>query len=347
MTTDASYEISVVVPNWNHGSVIADCIEALAGQSLPPDEIIVIDDASTDDSLVRIRVLASRYPTLRVVALPTNGGAIRAMNSGLELARGRFVLFAAADDRVLPGLFETLLPLMRRDHRIAFASAEAIVKDLDRGSTQFRPPALPSFEVAVLCPDDVRNLLTRIDNWVLSGATLFRRDALLSIGGFDASLGPFADGFVVRRLALRDGCAFVPTPLWEWRIRSTGLSRRLAMDPEATAALLLQAQSVMCPDAGFPEWYARVFARRFRFATCRVACSRDVIDRAFIRATGPARPLDRVFYFCAAAMPRTIERMALLVWLFLRLRPMRISDIFWTMVWRTRRRLRGAGALGR
>src|SRR6516164_1710150 len=78
---------------------------ALLGQSRPPDEIIVIDDASTDDSIEAIDVFAAKFSCIRVLRNPTNQGAIAALTRGLQAARGRYVYFAAADDWVMPGFF--------------------------------------------------------------------------------------------------------------------------------------------------------------------------------------------------------------------------------------------------
>jgi glycosyltransferase involved in cell wall biosynthesis len=69
--------------------VLTRAIEALAAQVPCPDEILVVDDASTDDSLVVLATLAQQYPSLRVIRHEHNLGAIAALNRGLAEARGR------------------------------------------------------------------------------------------------------------------------------------------------------------------------------------------------------------------------------------------------------------------
>jgi glycosyltransferase involved in cell wall biosynthesis len=90
--------LSVVIPNYNHGSVIANAISAFARQIPAPDEIIVVDDGSTDDSVPILMRLLELYPTLRILRLEANQGTVAAMNQGLRAARGTYVNFGASDD---------------------------------------------------------------------------------------------------------------------------------------------------------------------------------------------------------------------------------------------------------
>ncbi len=62
--------LSVILPNFNHGALIARALSALLSQEPPPMEIIVIDDGSTDDSLTIIRQLAAESPMVRLWSIP-------------------------------------------------------------------------------------------------------------------------------------------------------------------------------------------------------------------------------------------------------------------------------------
>jgi len=61
--------MSVVIPNYNHGHLIEDTLFAISEQTLPPSEIVVVDDGSTDDSLARLQSSAARMPRLRIHAM--------------------------------------------------------------------------------------------------------------------------------------------------------------------------------------------------------------------------------------------------------------------------------------
>src|SRR6266705_1267642 len=64
--------LSVVLPNYNHARLIPRALEALLAQDPAPDEIILVDDASTDDSLDVIASFVERHPALRVIVNPSN-----------------------------------------------------------------------------------------------------------------------------------------------------------------------------------------------------------------------------------------------------------------------------------
>jgi glycosyltransferase involved in cell wall biosynthesis len=95
-------KVSAIVPVHNPGGNIDECIESLAGQSLPGDEyeVIFVDDGSTDATPARLDALAAEHPNVRVEHIPASGWAGKPRNVGLSLARGQFVYFVDDDDWV-------------------------------------------------------------------------------------------------------------------------------------------------------------------------------------------------------------------------------------------------------
>ena len=84
--------VTVIVPAFNAGETIAACIESLLGQSRQPDEIIIVDDGSRDDTVA----VASKY-AIKVIRLATNSGPGVARNAGAAAARGEILAFTDAD----------------------------------------------------------------------------------------------------------------------------------------------------------------------------------------------------------------------------------------------------------
>ncbi len=80
--------ISVVIPNWNGAHHLPTCLEALRRQTLPPLEVIVVDNASQDHSRA---LLSKQFPEVRVIALPRNRRFAGACNAGIRAARGEAI----------------------------------------------------------------------------------------------------------------------------------------------------------------------------------------------------------------------------------------------------------------
>jgi glycosyltransferase involved in cell wall biosynthesis len=96
----AQPKVSVVVPVYNPGHDIDDCIRTLLDQSLPADEyeVIFVDDGSTDATPARLDALAAEHAHVRVEHIPNSGWPGKPRNVGIDLSRGQFVYFVDNDD---------------------------------------------------------------------------------------------------------------------------------------------------------------------------------------------------------------------------------------------------------
>ncbi|GGL63485.1 hypothetical protein GCM10010129_04010 [Streptomyces fumigatiscleroticus] len=93
-------KVSVIVPVYNPGTYIEDCIASLQRQSLPPDEYeaVFVDDGSTDGTAARLDALAAEDPRMRVIHQENSGWSGKPRNVGIAAARGEFVMFVDNDD---------------------------------------------------------------------------------------------------------------------------------------------------------------------------------------------------------------------------------------------------------
>jgi len=329
-----SRRLSVVIPNFNHGSIIRNAIHAVAGQISGEDEIIVVDDGSTDGSLENLTLLQEQLPFVRVVALEKNHGAIFALNRGIHEARGAYLNFGAADDLLLPGTVAILMAALVQHPQAAFASCECTVLDMDTGKKAFRPPVRPAYASAFLSPADVARAHRHIDNWILTGTAIARRDAILEAGGFDASLGSFADGFLFRHMAFQHGCCFVPHMGLVWQVSSKGFSRSQAADPVVSMVRLATALERMRAIPAFPPWYPDIFERRWRFAIGKIAADASPMNNAVL-AHICRGPFGHAVMRSACAIRGSFGRFIALAWLSLQERP--TSYVGLVRTWLSRR----------
>src|SRR5690348_3177650 len=108
-TLDRASTVSVVITTYNHAAFLDDAIRSVVYQSVPANEIIVVDDGSTDHP----DIVVSRYCRVRLIRQP-NQGLSAARNTGLEAAVGDRIIFLDADDRLCQGAIETGLECFAR-----------------------------------------------------------------------------------------------------------------------------------------------------------------------------------------------------------------------------------------
>ncbi|HJV27117.1 MAG TPA: glycosyltransferase family 2 protein [Aromatoleum sp.] len=96
--------VSVVIPTYNRGHTIRACIESVLAQTLQNFEIVVVDDASGDDTCARVAAIGD--PRIRYVAHPQNRGGAAARNTGVRVATGDYIAFLDSDDTWAPRKLE-------------------------------------------------------------------------------------------------------------------------------------------------------------------------------------------------------------------------------------------------
>lgn len=104
-------KVSVIVPVYNSGSYITDCLESLKGQTLEDIEVVFVDDHGSDDSMDIVRSFISSYLGRKSFVLAEtimNSGPGVARNIGIELAKGEYLAFLDSDDYIEPSFCEEL-----------------------------------------------------------------------------------------------------------------------------------------------------------------------------------------------------------------------------------------------
>lgn len=165
--------VSVVIPTCDHAHYLPESIGSVLGQSYSPLELIVVDDGSRDET----QAVVQRYGdgAVRYVSQP-NRGLAAARNLGMSVARGEFITFLDADDRLLPDHLHVSVADIQKQENVAFVCGDL---------RTFGP--LSDFVHAHACapnPDHFASML-RGCFIVNVGVCLFRRSALVAIGGFD------------------------------------------------------------------------------------------------------------------------------------------------------------------
>lgn len=111
-------KISVIVPCYNVGDMVSECIESIVNQTIGLEhlEIILVDDASTDNTAHVLRKYEEKYPdNIMLVLCDKNGRQGTARNIGLSYASGDFVSFVDSDDWIHPDMYKVLVDIMNKN----------------------------------------------------------------------------------------------------------------------------------------------------------------------------------------------------------------------------------------
>lgn len=180
--------ISVVIPTYNRAGFLEKAVASVRNQSHPCDEIVIVDDGSTDDTPSAVAALGAG---VRYVHQP-NAGPSAARNRGMREAQGDLVAFLDTDDRWLPTKIERQLALLAARPDVAIVVTDEAM-ELGDGrllhTSNFAHHGidrlLPITADGVV-PDAPRRLLKT--NFISTSTVLARRDLLVSLGGFDTRL---------------------------------------------------------------------------------------------------------------------------------------------------------------
>jgi glycosyltransferase involved in cell wall biosynthesis len=200
--------LSIVVPNYNHGHLIGEALGAMAGQTAAPFEIIVVDDGSTDDSLTRIRALSRDMP-LQLHCHPSNRGVVAAMNTGLSLAKGDFVLFSAADDRLATRTVELAAAAAAEFPATGIIFSDHAEMSADGSAARVLPLDLPVDGRHFSGRDFIALMQQSFFGFHVS-SVWFNVELLRALGGFRPALRWHCDLFVTYAAAFERGATYVP-----------------------------------------------------------------------------------------------------------------------------------------
>jgi hypothetical protein len=279
--------IAVVVPNRNDARYLPRCLGSVLGQEVPADELIVVDDQSTDNSLKLIGSLISGHSHARLVVNPVNLGTNATVNQALRLVRSDYALFLAANDFLLPGIFARAKACLARAPGIGMWSAMAwIVDDADR-VLRLHPSPVVALGDAVLPPERCVRLAHRVGHWFTGTTAIYRRDALQSAGGFDPAYGAPGDLIAALLISSLHGAAYTPEPFGAIRVHAGSFSSATLRDFARLDAILqeVSARAPRMSPALFDPKFLKRTALRYYFAGFRATGGAAVTELA-ARNTG-------------------------------------------------------------
>jgi N-acetylglucosaminyl-diphospho-decaprenol L-rhamnosyltransferase len=197
-------DLSIIIVSWNVADLLAACLDSILGGDTSGVEIIVVDSASTDQTVALIQ---QRYPQVKLIAQSENLGFVRCNNIGLHEARGRYMLLLNPDTEIIDNALAQMVQYMDAHPEIGIIGPQTLNTDGTTQSTRRRFPtlALAFFESTWLQPYAPKHMLDQYYvtdqpddgifevDWVQGSALMARREVYEQIGGLDEGYVMFSE----------------------------------------------------------------------------------------------------------------------------------------------------------
>jgi GT2 family glycosyltransferase len=276
--------VSVVIPVWNGLRWLDGCLGSLVGQTLPAHETIVVDNGSVDGSVEFVR---ERFGDVTVIELGVNTGFAAAANRGIDAAEGELVTLLNTDVVLAPEWLERMTGALAGDPGCASVACKLLSLDrpqivYDAGDVLRRDGACEQRGRFGL--DDGRFDAPGEVFGACAGAALYRRDAVVSVGGFDERYFAYLEDVdLALRLRLHGWrCRYEPVIAWH---AGEGSSHQLP----GGHRLLVERNTLVLVAKAFPlRWLPFVAYRQLGWGWHAL---RDGDLRDFVRGARRAAPM--------------------------------------------------------
>lgn len=313
--------VSAVMTVFNQAAFLPAALESVLAQAGPEVEIILVDDGSTEDLAPALAPFEGRFRLIR----RDNGGLAAARNTGIEAATGEYVAFCDSDDIHLPYRLSAHAALLDQAPRAAQVFSDLYTWDGDRVTVDSTlrdrnlGPVRGTFDEAIArsfgaprtarargvpLPEELldRNVfqgrvpqLIAVDHVAWGGASMYRRDALVAVGGHDPALRRWPDWGLASKLSKSYELVFLDVPVILYRQHDAQLTKQSEVGARSyhrVAETVWLSDPVFC--AQFPDERDRLaYAASMRMAAVHVRHrewepARELLARA-IRAKPTSR----------------------------------------------------------
>lgn len=182
--------VSIIIPSFNQGRFIRKTLESIFEQDYRPFEVVVVDGASTDETVSVLKAF-SHHPELKWVSEPDRG-VVDAVNKGFARATGIFAAIQSSDDFYLPGAISAAVRALQADTRLAFVFGD--IQKVDADGEEISRTHLPAYSL--------ENILA-LRTWIPQPSTFFRLSVAQQLGGWRESVPYAADTDLWFRMAFR------------------------------------------------------------------------------------------------------------------------------------------------
>jgi glycosyltransferase involved in cell wall biosynthesis len=272
-------KVSIVLPNYNYAQYLDERIQSLLNQTYRDFELIILDDASIDNSLEVIQKYLSDSRIKTQFYEQNSGLPYKRWNDGADLAQGEYLLFAGADDSCHPELLSQLVERLENHSSVGLAYTQSWNINGEGEKIQLCKEWTDDLDQVRWC-DDFINVGRNECKYLLysntipnASAVLMRRSVFIEAGKFDTQLRLSADWLLYAKILMLSDVAYISEPLNYFRshantVRNTTIGSVLELEERLTVVRYL-LQGLQAPEPFWEEvfhpavgWWVRLMASR-------------------------------------------------------------------------------------
>jgi len=254
-------QVSVIIPTYNPDHALKRAIKSVLQQTFQDFDLIIVDDASPDQSA---ETITSAYPQVHLLRLSQNRGPSGARNAGIQIAEGNLLAFLDHDDEWSPNYLERQLQTLEANKNCVLVFCNVAESDDDKTYS------LCSFKTWLGYPKLTHRILLTQDVISTMSIVLIRREAILKAGLLNESLKICHDKELYLRLLCEGDIAHLPEKLVTRFIHSNNLSRKkqdlLVEENQRTIEIFFSAQQSLPYRSFLSEARSYAALRRAKFA---------------------------------------------------------------------------------
>lgn len=233
--------VSVIIPAYNYGKFIRECVQSALDQAYEPIEVIVVDDGSTDDTWEKLFAFDGLIQGIH----QQNAGAAAAINAGTLASSGDFISWLAADDVLMPNAVEEMVKALKNELKWSATYSDFYIINEEGGE-----------EEHIHCPSflDQPSLIRRVItcNPINADTVLIRREVMEEIGPYNAALRADCDGeYWLRMLKAGHRFGHIPRPLVKYRSHGNSTSKNRQLMRDFKDQVRLEAINAFTPEELF------------------------------------------------------------------------------------------------
>jgi glycosyltransferase involved in cell wall biosynthesis len=218
--------IDVIIPCYNYGRFLYQCADSVLGQAGVDVRVLIIDDASPDNTAEVAEALARENPRVTVIRHSTNKGHINTYNEGIEWASADYMLLLSADDYLLPGALARATNVMEAHPEVGFTFGN-VIELSDNGNetpTKSVIQALNGSDKRILEGHELIELTGAEGNQVTTCSAVVRTELQKHLGGYRAELPHAGDVEMWLRFAAHASVGFIFAYQGVYRRHSASMS---------------------------------------------------------------------------------------------------------------------------